>query len=92
MAVKPRTLPRNLRLSIAYRRHRRRTNYSVARWADVPEVEVVLLNHPEVAPSGAGEPSSRATEAAIDNAALDATGVRIRRAPLTPARVKAELA
>jgi nicotinate dehydrogenase subunit B len=64
----------------------------VARWADVPEVEVVLLNHPEIAPSGAGEPSSRPTAAAINNAVFDATGVRIRRAPLTPSRVKAALA
>ncbi len=56
--------------------------YSVARWSDVPEVEVVLLNHPEVAPSGAGEPSSRPTAAAINNAIFDATGVRLRRAPL----------
>jgi CO/xanthine dehydrogenase Mo-binding subunit len=66
-------------------------SYPVARWSDVPEVEVVLLNHPEIAPSGAGEPSSRPTAAAINNAVFDATGVRIRRAPLTPARVKAAL-
>jgi CO/xanthine dehydrogenase Mo-binding subunit len=66
-------------------------SYPVARWPDVPEVEVVLLNHPEIAPSGAGEPSSRPTAAAINNAVFDATGVRIRRAPLTPARVKAAL-
>jgi CO/xanthine dehydrogenase Mo-binding subunit len=56
--------------------------YKVARWSDVPEVEIVLLNHPEIAPSGAGEPSSRPTAAAIGNAIFDATGVRLRRAPL----------
>jgi CO/xanthine dehydrogenase Mo-binding subunit len=66
--------------------------YPVARWADIPELEVILLNHPESAPTGAGEPSSRATAAAIGNAIFDATGVRIRRVPLTPARVKAALA
>ncbi len=66
--------------------------YPVARWSDVPEVEIVLINHPEIAPSGAGEPSSRGTAAAINNAVFDATGTRIRRAPLTPARVKAALA
>jgi nicotinate dehydrogenase subunit B len=65
--------------------------YPVARWSDVPEVEIVLINHPEIAPSGAGEPSSRGTAAAINNAVFDATGARIRRAPLTPARVKASL-
>ncbi len=66
-------------------------SYPVARWPDVPQVEVVLLNHPEIAPSGAGEPSSRPTAAAINNAIFDATGARIRRAPLTAARVKAAL-
>jgi len=66
--------------------------YPVARWRDIPEIEVVLLNHPESAPTGAGEPSSRPTAAAISNAVFDATGVRIRRVPLTPARVKAALA
>jgi nicotinate dehydrogenase subunit B len=66
--------------------------YPVARWADVPELEVVLLNHPESAPTGAGEPSSRPTAAAINNAIFDATGVRMRRVPFTPARVKAALA
>jgi nicotinate dehydrogenase subunit B len=65
--------------------------YPVARWSDVPEVEVILLNHPEIAPSGAGEPSSRPTPAAINNAIFDATGVRLRRVPLTPDRVKAAL-
>jgi len=66
--------------------------YPVARWSDVPEVEVVLVNHPEIPPGGAGEPSTRPTAAAIANAVFDATGVRIRRVPFTPARVKAALA
>lgn len=66
--------------------------YPVARWPDVPEIEVILLNHPEAPPSGAGEPSSRPTAAAINNAVFDAIGVRLRRVPLTPARVKAALA
>jgi CO/xanthine dehydrogenase Mo-binding subunit len=56
--------------------------YPVARWADIPNVEVELINRPEIAPSGAGEPSSRPTAAAIFNAVFDATGVRVRRAPL----------
>ncbi len=66
--------------------------YPVARASDVPDrVEVVLINHPELPSSGAGEPSSRATAAAIANAIFDATGARVRQAPLTPARVKAAL-
>lgn len=65
--------------------------YPVARWRDIPAVEVVLLNRPEIAPSGAGEPSSRPTAAAIHNAIFDATGARIRRVPLSPERVLAAM-
>ena len=50
---------------------------------------MVLINHPEIAPSGAGEPSIRPVAAAIANAIFDATGVRIRRVPFSPERVKA---
>jgi nicotinate dehydrogenase subunit B len=55
------------------------------------QVAVVLINHPEIAPSGAGEPSIRPVAAAIANAIFDATGVRIRRVPFSPERVKAAL-
>ncbi len=66
--------------------------YPIARAADIPPaVEVVLLDHPEMPPGGAGEPSSRATAAAVANAVFDATGARVRRAPLTPDRVKAAM-
>jgi nicotinate dehydrogenase subunit B len=53
------------------------------------EVNVVLINHPEIPSSGAGEPSIRPVAAAIGNAIFDATGVRIRRVPFSPERVKA---
>jgi nicotinate dehydrogenase subunit B len=67
--------------------------YRVARAGDVPEhVELVLLNHPELPPGGAGEPSSRPTAAAIGNAIFDAVGARLRRVPMNPERVKAALA
>ena len=66
--------------------------YPVARASDIPpRVDVVLLNHPELPPGGAGEPSSRGTAAAIANAVFDATGARLRRVPFTPDRVKAAL-
>jgi nicotinate dehydrogenase subunit B len=68
------------------------TTYPIARAQDIPaKVEIVLINHPEAPPGGAGEPSSRATAAAIANAIFDATGARVRQMPLTPARVKAAL-
>jgi nicotinate dehydrogenase subunit B len=66
--------------------------YPVARASDIPEeVTVVLLDHPEIPPGGAGEPASRPTAAAIGNAIFDATGARVRRAPLTPERIQAAL-
>ncbi len=66
--------------------------YPVVRASDVPEqVDIVLINHPELPAGGAGEPSSRPTAGAIANAIFDATGARVRQAPLTPARIKAAL-
>ncbi len=67
--------------------------YPIARASDVPDqVDITLINHPEIPPSGAGEPSSRPTAAAIANAIFDATGARVRQGPLTPSRIKAALA
>jgi CO/xanthine dehydrogenase Mo-binding subunit len=56
---------------------------------DVPTtIDVVLVNHPEAMSTGAGEASMRPLAAAINNAIFEATGTRIRRAPLTPERIK----
>jgi nicotinate dehydrogenase subunit B len=66
--------------------------YPILDITETPEqVDVVLINHPEIAPSGAGEPSSRPVAAAIANAIFDATGVRIRRVPFSPDNVKSAL-
>ena len=67
--------------------------YPILDITEAPEsIESVLLNHPESAPTGAGEPSTRPVAAAIANAIFDATGVRIRRVPFSPANVKAAFA
>jgi CO/xanthine dehydrogenase Mo-binding subunit len=67
-------------------------SYPILEMSDAPEsIEVVLINHPEIAPTGAGEPTIRVIPAAVANAFFDATGVRLRRAPLNPERVKAAL-
>jgi len=68
-------------------------SYPILDIADAPEsVDIVLLSRPGTPPSGAGEPATGPTAAAIANAVFDATGVRLRRAPLSPANVKAALA
>jgi CO/xanthine dehydrogenase Mo-binding subunit len=67
--------------------------YRIANLADMPaEVELVLINRPEQAIGGAGEPAIVCFPAAIANAVADATGVRIRRYPLVPERVRHLLA
>ena len=68
------------------------SSYPILEMKDAPEtIDVVLLNRPEAPPTGAGEATPRVVPAAIANAFFDATGVRIRRAPMSPAHVKAVL-
>ena len=66
--------------------------YPILDITETPDtIQSVLINHPEIDPSGAGEPSIRPVAAAIANAIFDATGVRIRRVPFSPDRVKQSL-
>jgi CO/xanthine dehydrogenase Mo-binding subunit len=66
--------------------------YPILDITETPEaIEVALINRPELPPTGAGEPSIRPVAAAIANAIFDATGVRIRRVPFSPDRVKQAL-
>jgi nicotinate dehydrogenase subunit B len=65
-------------------------SYPILDIADTPEtVDIVLINRPDIPPAGAGEPATRPVAAAIANAIFDATGVRLRRVPFTPDRVRA---
>jgi nicotinate dehydrogenase subunit B len=67
-------------------------SYPILDITETPEtIDVVLIDRPEIAPTGAGEPATRPVAAAIANAVFDATGVRIRRAPFSPDYVKAAL-
>jgi len=67
-------------------------SYPILDIMEMPEViDIVLIDRPNVAPSGAGEPSMRPLSSAIANAIFDATGVRIRRVPFTPDRVRAAM-
>jgi CO/xanthine dehydrogenase Mo-binding subunit len=66
--------------------------YPILDITETPEqIDFVLINHPELPPTGAGEPSIRPVAAAIANAIFDATGVRIRRVPFSPDKVKQAL-
>jgi nicotinate dehydrogenase subunit B len=68
-------------------------SYPILDITEAPEaVDIVLLNRPDLPPAGAGESSIRPVAAALANAVFDASGVRLRRAPLTPERLKPALA
>jgi nicotinate dehydrogenase subunit B len=62
-------------------------SYPVLRFQDVPEVQIHLINRPELPATGAAEGPIVAVPAAIANAVFDATGVRLREIPFTPERV-----
>jgi hypothetical protein len=67
--------------------------YPVLHIGSVPKaIEIHLIDRTEAAPSGAAEMSLGLVPAAIGNAVFDATGVRLRRVPFTPERVKKALA
>jgi CO/xanthine dehydrogenase Mo-binding subunit len=64
--------------------------YPVLHIDSMPQsIEIHLIDRPEASPSGAAEMALGLVPAAIGNAVFDATGVRLRRVPFTPARVKA---
>ncbi len=66
--------------------------YPVLKMPSVPKsIDIVLIDRPDIAFSGAAEHACGPIPAAIGNAVFDATGVRLRRVPFTPERVKAAL-
>jgi nicotinate dehydrogenase subunit B len=67
-------------------------SYPILTFPDVPRLEIALIDRRRERPLGAGEAATAPVAAALGNAVFDATGVRLREAPLTPARVKAALA
>jgi len=66
--------------------------YPILDVMDAPEtIEIATINRVEEPAGGAGEPAHVTIPAAVANAVFDAAGIRLRRLPLTPDRVKAEL-
>lgn len=62
--------------------------YPILEMDSVPDaIDIHMIDRPEIGPRGAGEASTRIVPGAVANAAFDATGVRIRKMPLTPERV-----
>jgi CO/xanthine dehydrogenase Mo-binding subunit len=81
-------------------------SYPTLRFQDTPKVTTAVITRPnEIVPAnlspadvagpryrGVGEPTVAAVPSAIANALFDATGVRMRQLPLTPAKVRNALA
>jgi nicotinate dehydrogenase subunit B len=67
-------------------------SYPVYQWGmPVPVIETVVMNPSDVPQRGAGECTITLVASAIGNAVFDATSVRLRQAPFTPARILAAL-
>lgn len=62
----------------------RLSEYRVPRFRDVPPIEVVLLDRPDLPSEGGGETPLIALAPALANAIFDATGTRLRSLPLVP--------
>jgi nicotinate dehydrogenase subunit B len=67
------------------------SSYRLLTFPEMPEIEHEFVQRLDQPPWGVGEPATTLAAAAISNAVFDATGVRLRRAPFTPERVKAAL-
>ncbi len=65
--------------------------YDLPRFSGVPRIETVILDSPDLAPQGGGEPAIVTTGAVLANAVFDAVGARVVQLPMTPARVKSAM-
>jgi nicotinate dehydrogenase subunit B len=61
--------------------------YNIPRFSWIPKIDCVILDRKDKPPKGGGEPAIIAIGAIISNAIFDATGARMYRMPMTPARV-----
>lgn len=63
------------------------SSYPIIRAKEVPEIEVHIINRPELPPMGAGEAAQGPVAAAIANAVFDGTGTRVRELPIKAEKV-----
>ncbi len=65
--------------------------YEMPRFSTLPKIDTLIVKADDIPPQGGGEPAIVVMGAVIANAIHDATGARLRRMPMTPARVKAAM-
>ena len=66
-------------------------SYQITRFADVPRIDVVLVDNPDLPPQGCGEPAITTVGAALANAIFDAVGARLYTLPMIPERILAAM-
>jgi len=66
-------------------------SYEIPRFSWLPQMDVTLIDNPEVWARGLGEPPIITQGAVIANAICDATGARVTHMPMTPERVREAL-
>jgi CO/xanthine dehydrogenase Mo-binding subunit len=66
-------------------------SYPIITFAEIPKIDVVLVDRPGEPFLGTGEAPTGPTAAALANAVFDASGARMRHIPFTPDRVKEAL-
>ncbi|HYB08319.1 MAG TPA: molybdopterin cofactor-binding domain-containing protein [Alphaproteobacteria bacterium] len=67
------------------------SSYPILTMPEVPQIDLQLIDRPNLPPMGAGEAAATPVPAALANAIFDATGARLRTAPFTAERVKAAI-
>jgi CO/xanthine dehydrogenase Mo-binding subunit len=86
------TISRTLLEEVKFDRRRVTTtdwsSYPILAFPEVPKLEIALIDRPHERPLGVGEASTAPVAAALGNAVFDATGLRLREVPFSPARVK----
>ncbi|WP_175866376.1 xanthine dehydrogenase family protein molybdopterin-binding subunit [Burkholderia contaminans] len=89
--VLSRTLKERVRFAGGKVASREWASYPILTFAEVPDVDVVLMPRQGEPPLGAGESASVPGPAAVANALFDATGVRFYAPPFTPETIRAAL-
>jgi CO/xanthine dehydrogenase Mo-binding subunit len=62
--------------------------YNIPRFSWLPRIETLIMDNRESPPQGGGEPGIVTMGGVLANAIHDAVGVRMRRMPMTPERIK----
>ncbi len=65
--------------------------YEIPKFSWVPKIETILIDAPEHASQGGGEPAIVCMGAVLASAVYDAAGIRLYQLPMTPERVRAAL-